>query len=275
MSTYQSVQSASSEDTSVVVTKPTSLAVGDLMVAGIWADSDGSGTLSLTTPSGWTLEESVSLASSATRLAIFTKVADSSDVAASNFTFASSGDGTYHMIGHIVRVTSWGLYSDSSNGSSTSSTTATVTGFTPSRASSLLIGFSGVSDTSQQNTSSWALTTNNPTWTERADTTFNDATRDSALAIYTATRTEVTATGDITVTVSGNVSNRVGAAIIAISAQVNGSITPTTKINAYALSPIQSIELDAIVDNPTLNETTLTSWTNPDKPSTTWSNLDK
>lgn len=276
MSTYQSVQSASSADTPLVITKPTGLAELDLMVAGIWYDNDGAGSATINTPSGWTLEETVTINTNSSYLTLFTKIADSADVAASNFTFQTNNtDATYHMIGHIVHVTDWGVYSDSSSGSATSSTTVTVTGFTPSRASCLFIGFSGVSDTSQQNTSSWALTTSNPTWTERVDTQYNDATRDSALAVYTAVRPETTATGNITVTVSGNVNNRVGAVIIAISAQVNGSITPTTKLNAYALSPIQSARLDAIVDNPTTSESGYTEWTNEPSVSTTWVNEPK
>ena len=276
MATYQSVQSASIIDEPLVITKPVDLAELDLMVAGIWYDHDGTGSATINTPSGWTLEETVSISTNSSYLTLFTKIADSADVAASNFTFQTSGsDGTYHMIGHIVRVTAWGIYSDSSNGSTTSSTTATVTGFTPRRANCLLIGFSGVSDTSQRNTTSWALATDNPSWTERADTIANDNTRDSALAVYTATRSQTTATGNITVTVSGNSSNRVGAAIIAISPQVNGSITPTTKVNAYALSPIQSARLDAIVDNPTLTESGYTEWTNEPSVSTTWVNEPK
>lgn len=276
MSTYQSVQSATSTDTSVVITKPTSLAVGDLMVAGIWYDNDGAGSATINTPSGWTLEETVTIGTNSSYLVLLTKVADSSDVAASNFTFQTNNtDASYHMIGHIVRVTSWGIYSDSSSGSATSSTTATVTGFTPSRANCLLIGFSGVSDTSQRNTTSWALTTDNPSWTERVDTERTDGTRNSALAVYTATRTQTTATGNITVTVSGNANNRVGAVIIAISAQTNGSVTPTTKVNAYALTPIQSVKLNAYTDAPTTRTGIDTPWTNPDKPSTTWTNPNK
>lgn len=267
MATYESVQSATSDSASIVITKPTSLAVGDLMVAGIWYDNDGTGSSVINTPSGWTLEETVSISTNSSYLAVFTKVADSSDVAASNFTFATNNvDASYHMIGHIVRVTSYGIYTDSSTGSATSSTTATVTGFTPSRANCLLIGFSGVSDTTLRDTSSWALATDNPTWTERADTSFSDTTRRSSLAVYTATRSQTSATGNITVTVSGNVNNRVGAAIIAISPQVNGSVTPDPiKVNAYAISPIQSAVVDAIVDEPTLAETNPQIWTPIDK----------
>lgn len=276
MSTYQSVQSATSEDASVVITKPTGLAVGDLMVAGIWYDNDATGSSIINTPSGWTLEEGFGISTNSSYIAVFSKVADSSDVAASNFTFATNNaDASYHLIGHIVRVTSYGIYTDSSTGSATSSTTATVTGFTPSRANCLLLGFSGVSDTTLRNTSSWALATNDPSWTERVDTSFSDANRRSSLAVYTATRPETTATGNITVTVSGNTSNRVGAIIIAISPQINGSVTPTTKINAYSLTPIQSAQLDAITEDPTTNTYKDTPWTNEAKNTSTWTNESK
>lgn len=74
----------SSADTSMVVTKPTGLAVGDLLL-GI-GQCVTSRTISA--PGGWTV---VANDSSTMRVYIWTKIADSSDVAASNFTFTASG----------------------------------------------------------------------------------------------------------------------------------------------------------------------------------------
>ncbi len=73
-------------DTSLVVTKPTGLAVGDLMVA--FGGCGNARTISA--PSGsWTVVSNDTDGSS--RVYVWTKVADSGDTAASNFTFTASG----------------------------------------------------------------------------------------------------------------------------------------------------------------------------------------
>ena len=72
-------------DTSLVVTKPTGLAVGDLMLAfGGCADAR-----TISHPGSW---NAVGNDSNGTlRVYVWTKVADSGDVAASDFTFTASG----------------------------------------------------------------------------------------------------------------------------------------------------------------------------------------
>lgn len=84
---------------SIVITKPSGLIVGDQMVAALGSD-ETSGQFN--TPSGWTL---ISRASALTdkEAVIFFKVADSADVAASNFTFTHSS-GTANLKGGIMRV---------------------------------------------------------------------------------------------------------------------------------------------------------------------------
>lgn len=273
MSTYQSVQSATSDSVALVITKPTGLAVGDKMVAGIMVNSDAAGVIAISAPVGWTLEETEDAASGAERLHVFSKTADSADVAASNFTFTQSGaDSAYHMLGHIVHVTSFGIIAGETSGQGSNSTSLVVTGFTPTRANCLFIGFIGVEDISIPTITALSMATSNPTWTERAEVTFNDATRDSALAVYTATRPESTATGDFTATVGDPSSVDSYLIALALSPQVNGSITQESKINAYALSPIQTVVLDAEVEDPTFTTRGYTSWTNETKPTTTWTN---
>jgi hypothetical protein len=117
------------------------------------------------------------------------------------------------------------------------------------------------------------MATNNPSWTERVDTGYNDTTRDSSLAVFTATRTEDTATGDFTVTYSATEADRETVIVYALAPQVNGSFNaPDTKINAYAFTPIQSIQIDAIVDEPTTSMREMTDWQNESKPTTDWQN---
>lgn len=274
MSTYQSVQSASILDEALVITKPTSLAVGDLMVAGIYVTNETSGNVTITPPTDWVEEQEVDSAANGRRLYVFTKVATAGDVAASNFTFTqSANDTSFHIIGHIVRVTGHGIVNTGEAfGTANSSTTLTLTGFTPSRANCLLIAFVGVSDATATSVTSLSIATSNPTWTERVETTILDASEDSSLALYTATRPEATATGDFTITVTNPASVDSHAICIAISPTVSGSITQESKINAYAFSPIQTVVVDAIVEDPTLNERLYTGWTNEDDVLTSWTN---
>lgn len=205
MATYQSVQSNTSDNSSsLVITKPTSLAVGDKMLAGIWTDRANGSSASLSTPSGWTQEIFVNTGIGNGALAVYSKVADSTDVAASNFTFNSTGStGQLHMCGFLLRITSYGGNAGTaSNNDTSTSTTITATGFTPSITvpGTLYVAFAGRSSplaVSQIN--SMAMATSNPTWTEQAELSVNDTTAGSRFALYTANRTEVTATGTFTV----------------------------------------------------------------------------
>lgn len=111
-----------------------------------------------------------------------------------------------------------------------------------------------------------SLATNNPSWTKRAQVTFNGVNNHHALACFTATRPETTATGTITYNFATSSNALTNGIMLAISPQVNGSITPDPiKVNAYALSPIQSAVVDAVVDNPTTESFTPTTWTPIDK----------
>lgn len=71
-------------DTSMVVTKPTGLAVGDLMLAFGGCVT----TRTISPPGTWT--EQANDTDGTKRVYVWTKVADAADVAASNFTFTAS-----------------------------------------------------------------------------------------------------------------------------------------------------------------------------------------
>lgn len=276
--TYQSIASASQIDAALVITKPSGLAVGDTMVAGIFFNNDDTGSGSIATPAGWTQVSTDG--NTAFSLKVFTKLADSADVAASNFTFTQTGDTTYHLIGHIVRISEFGLIAGETSEFSTTSGTATVIAptFTPTRANTLFLAFAAqsLSGGATPNNVSVALTTDNPTWTERAEANANDGTYDSALAAYTATRAETTATGNITATFAGTAAGNLKAlSVISISSQINGDITPTTYVNAYAYSPINATSYaEAYVTDPTDNirNNTTTPWVNEEITTTEWIN---
>ena len=272
MSTYESIQTASGT-TSVVITKPTGLAVGDLLVAGIHGNDDNGSTVALTTPAGWTLDEAQTVDTNSGVLSVFTKTADSADVAASNFTFASTGDAARNMQGGLLRISNFGILAGetSSNGSGAAST-LTSTGFTPTRANTLFVAFTGLSSTGTGSTvTSFTLTTSNPTWTERADFTEAIATKFISFGVHTATRPETTDTGTITVTYNQNSSQRM-MIVLALSPKVNGSVTPITKVNGYAYTGVQSAKVNAISDDATTNTSKYTGWQNETLPTTNWQN---
>ena len=79
--------------TSITVTKPTGLAVGDLMVAVISFSRETGSNPVIATASGWAAAATQS--NTGMSASIQFKIADSADVAASNFTFStSSGSGS-------------------------------------------------------------------------------------------------------------------------------------------------------------------------------------
>jgi hypothetical protein len=272
--TYQSIASASSDTTALVITKPTGLAVGDTMLAGIYHNDDDGGGGTVATPSGWTriIEED----NAGENLVVFSKLADSSDVAASNFTF-SSGGASYHLVGSILRISEFGLVAGQTSELDTNSGTATViaTGFTPSRANTLFVAFLVQSRTAgMPEVVSVAMATNNPSWTERAETQFNDSTFDSVLGVFTATRAEMTATGSITGTTNGSAPGVKMIAVLSISSRIDGDVAPVTYANGYTLNPIDTdTYTEAFVTDPT-TETgdSPTNWQNETKPSTSWVN---
>lgn len=281
MSTYQSLQSNTSDNTgTLVITKPTSLAVGDLMVAGIYADRDAGTSASISTPSGWTQEELLDTGIGNGAVSVFTKVSDSSDVAASDFTFSGTGSTTQmHMLGFIVRVTDFGQKAgEASAASGSASTTLTVTGFTPSPAvsSALYIAFAGRTFASTPgDITNVAMATSNPTWTERSALSVNGSTTDSRFEVWTANRTETTATGDFTITFANTDNTRSGCIIIALNPRIDGSSTPDqTNTIGYVFTPIQSVVIEAEAESPTTDTRAVTQWQNEAKPTTNWQNED-
>ena len=270
-----SFQNTTSDGTALVLTKPVSLAVGDLLVAGIFVANQASNTSSLNTPSGWTLQEAVE-ANTQFELAVYLKTATSGDVAASNFTFSSSGGG-YHMSGFLARVTDPGIVAGESSAANVGTENVVLSTFTPTRSNTLFLAFAASADTSTPSISGIALTTNNPTWTTEATQTRADSSFNTRTSFFSASRAEATATGDITITTSeagGFLRNH--GIVISLSSSVSGSVTPTTKVNIYAYNPVNpTANLDILVTEPTDRITTPAVWTPETKPSTTWINEQK
>ena len=185
----------------VTITKPTGLAVGDLLVAVIFNSS----STACDTPSGWTV---IRKTNGTTRnIDTFYIVATSTETAASNFTFVATGSGSSRMSGGLLRISGFAASTPvaTSNGDATGITNDSTPSYpitvTPSYAESLLIfaNFTFSASGNDVSTSAQAITTSNPSWTEAFDL-FGGFIIGGAVAY--ATRTEITATGNATCTLS-------------------------------------------------------------------------
>jgi len=192
---YQSVAEAASfvVATSITIDKPSGLSGEDIMVAYL------TGGNQYNVPAGWT-SQGFQFADSALS-DTFTKIADAADVAASNFTFSSGVSNSKG--GFIVRVSGGAhsliqLASDTRTNSNTSP--YNFPGLTPNFANSLFLmlavenGTGGVPDFS-----GYAITTDNPTWTERV--ALNDGAN-QGMTVATATRSGIDATGTAAISIT-------------------------------------------------------------------------
>lgn len=272
--------------TSIVVTKPTGLAVGDLMVAFL-AILDGASTIDVT--SGWTDcgqgEVNISASGSTMRARVLYKIADSGDAGATNFTFTLTGGTTDFVGGAIHRVSGQNPNTviDKYYGAGRSDDNDIIEGdypanLTPTYASELYYMF--ICGTGMSSISTHALITDNPTWTEDYDTV-------STLLMNAAhaTRTAVTSTGSATFAQSGGTgANDSILFLIIIKDLVNVTVSPSV-INATSAVLTPTMTGGATVSPSVINATgaVLTpahnnqaDWSAKDKSDTaTWTNQSK
>jgi len=160
-------------NTSLTITKPTGLSVGDALVATIYSyDTNGSST-TINTPTGWEATQNIenSAAADTQRMAVFVKIADSGDVAASNFTFTTAN--TNNIYGAVMRVTGsrtddlYGVGDTFSLDDVTNPQSYTVSA-TPAQDEVLLIATHAIaSNESWSSSSDPVINGTNPTWTNR------------------------------------------------------------------------------------------------------------
>lgn len=270
MASYGSIQTATLDpgETAIIITKPSGLAAGDLMIALLAV----TGPNQSYTASGWDELFAQNIPNFNYKMNCLVKVADSSDAAASNFTFNVNASGD-SKVGALLRVT--GTFVGTGNcifdkDVVTSDTTPTFTGgVTPLTSTSLLIMgcFSGTLGTS----SNYAIANNNPTWTERADISVNDA-EDISLSVATADYASASATGDYSLSITDGTES--GGYIIAISdtANVSSTLTPLTMGSTMpnlAFSSDVSATLTPLIVGSVLPTLTATSengeWTDQSK----------
>lgn len=285
----ESTSTTTGSGSSIVITKPSGLAVGDLLVSAILTFDAGARTID--TASGWTQSNTV------TRLGntglsdmvgkIQAKIADSSDVAASNFTFTLSGSAAY-IAGGLLRVsgvrptgftgvTDADTYDDATGTATisfTSSTTPTVDG------SLVVMLFSGfVNGGAGVGSIGSYTTTPSLTWTELFDYGLDSGAQDpifgAAYAVQ-ATAAEITNYG---ATLSFSKRNHLGIlstyyptvdasgtnALLSVSPTFfnQNGVAGTTGTNAL-------LEVSPTMFDQSGKATAPTQWTPNAKPSTTW-----
>jgi len=262
---YQSTQNSGwATTTSSVVTKPSGVAVGDLLVL-YWAyEVDASPNA----PGGWT---AIRTTTNSLSCSLYYRVADSSDVSASNYTFTSVN--SRKQIAVITRITGQGtgnFFSDT-GGTTNNTATPSVAGLTPvNRADSNLILQYWQATTSTTAVGSYAITTDNPSWTEAFDVA--DSTTNNISMAY-ATRSQQTATGNVSCAGGAGTTDWVGQ-VVAIAP--NWSTTTTESVSLIETKKLSFVmsknETVTLTENVDADESRL--WINDDKPSSTWNNTE-
>lgn len=182
--------------TTLTITKPSGLVAGEILVAALFSDS------TITTPSGWTQEVTTATSGAGYTFYALSRVADSADAAASNFSFSTAGSAG----GLLIRVTDGDIYNcvgvsggaqDDTTGSSISITGLSVT---PSFDNGILVAMFVHDGTTAGNTFSNYTSTPSYTWTERFEQT--NIAGDRSVGIATAVQTTATTMTAISVDVT-------------------------------------------------------------------------
>lgn len=263
--------------TNINITKPTGLAVGDTMIAVV--SGHDTGAFTFTTPSYWTLVQSIQTAGTALNTNIFLKVADSSDVAASQFNFAASANLT-QFGGTLMRI-SGAIASplDTSEKDELGAASATIT-FTGSSVAAnqdelILMVMVGMQTDSGVVTLSGYNSTPSLTWTEVTEDSVNSGTTDPVYGIAYANVTSGITFTQYGATLSSSKQEH-GGALILIKSVVNATGTNTL----LEVSPLLSTQNGVggttgtnalLVVEPQIftqngKVTNSTQWTNLDKP---------
>ena len=287
--------SSNTNASSVVITKPTGLAVGDLMVAFVGFMHTGSSGQSVSTPSGWTSLQQVN--ENRVVFAAYYKVADSADVAASNFTFSFSTtvDQSGGSILRIDNFVSSNIIGTSEVDSETSPADAVIShtaASTPLSANTLyLLGFGyGNRSTGAAFTASSYTITPSVTLTEAVDTSVQEGGGAGLAFGIAVAYGSIERTSQITeygVTLS-QTPNRAEVSILIL---INGSYSVSTDVSHLAITPtIEGITASSVnvatdvshlaviptIAGVTTIATAPTQWTNQTKPAvSTVNNLNK
>lgn len=253
----------------ITITKPSGVAVGDLLVAHLVSNGDPIGGA----PSGWTQEFASEVGNVFSYL--YSKVAVSADVSAVNYSW-TNGAFTSQWGGSITRITGAKSTSPISVKSAQTSTTIPTPSYsnsvTPTLAESLLLFFVGYGASTGTNTvsaSGYSITTSDPTWTEAYD--INDAARLQMSMAY-ANRTAITATGNSSVTFANSATSTSHGIMLAIEPQLVVNVTESLAMVETTQKRISKTFTDNLDTDETVTKTKTRVWSTESKPNTTWTN---
>lgn len=284
---YRSSTSYSSiPNTSTNVTLPTGATAGDMLVAyyAYYGNSDSGGTVSASSSGGMSRVGSEEKIGSDRFFGVYRGILNSTDISNNYVTVTGSNSYSYTGKWFFVCVSdnpSTSLLSASAAGG-TSSTPSFSNSITPLSDSGISLLF--ISSDANVTGSSYAIATDNPTYTEIFDTTSNSGANYISMHIaYSNTRTSSSATGNSSCTLSGG-SNSLCFNLL-IENPRNVTVTGSTGIltlNGNAGTVTGSAPVTGSTGILTLNGNAGTfsnpasDWLNMDKSSnSTFNNIDK
>lgn len=252
----------------VTITKPSGLAVGDLLLAM----ATGVGNVLNAAPTGFTLITNQTDGAASLKSTLSYKIADSADVSATDFTFP--GVAVNHIwsltriSGNSQSAESYKFNSGAASNTGTPSIAATIT--PKSYGDSTLLLQYWCSSTGTSDVTTYAIATSNPSWTEGYDV---DSTNQQRVSMASAARPEVTATGNVSCAGGGGTTDW---GVIIISIPVTYTAT-----GSDTLAMVEGVkqDIDARIDESLAmvedSDADKQGWTNTNKSSSTWTNLDK
>lgn len=278
--------------------KPTGTVDGDFLVAIVFTGNDN-GTTDLTVtgvPSGWTLIRQIGTVIAGggsfnpVNVYSYYKIA-SSEGASWNWTLSTSGSTLFYG-GAVFRISGTNQVDASDDGTDSNDDSPEFTGgITPIGIDGILIMATVATDapTAGFTSGGYAVTNNNPTWTELFDDNAGEGSGNSIHgSIAYATRASATATGDWTLTYAGGSGNADTASqlisIPSISNATGTFDTPVFSPDFYAPSSVEvgtvgtftHLEITPDVYSPDMTKVIPPSrWTDTEKGSKTWTDQTK
>jgi len=280
--TYKTtVYNDGAEATAFVVDKPTSLAVGDLLICLI---SYSNTSDLLAAQAGWT-EFPVTATHETSRLHALYKLATTTDVAASNFTITIDSEESGAIV--MLRLTGVSTLQipyavSQSKAEVNDDKTVSIDNTFDALANSFLLFVVNAktgNSYSDLTVSDYAIATNNPSWTELLELSWiHGGSSNSTISIATATRTQGGATGNATFTLNtGATDTYVSGNCMIINLLENKSFTKTETVTATEsdLLDLSSLTYTGTITETDSVETEGDNWDNESKNSSSWTNTSK
>lgn len=283
----------------VVVTKPTGVQVGDLLLIAVPGLGNATATCSgFSTAINDFADFSGGLQDLS--LTLLYRIADSSDVSASNYTVDPNLGATDSGVVAMLRVTGWTsgnpLFASAADSSSQDAASFTInpTGLSITRPGAcllLMLNLFGANNSpySTATFSGYSVTSGvaNPTWTEVIDTTFQ--TSSGPTGSFALAYANTTDTSNITeflvngATDTGGTDDTERILLCVLCEPVNSTtdlshinVAPTihapTVTQVNVASDVSHNAILPTIHAPTARATSPTQWQNEDKPTTNWEN---